>query len=126
MVLEYQRDKVKTVDKRHTMSYGKNTVDLRPLLKNCLFEYDPTKNRKLETERGVSLEEIVGLINKGKLISATWHHNPEKYPNQILCEVEVKGYIYVVPTVVDGKRAFLKTAYPSRKATKKHRDRSVA
>jgi hypothetical protein len=47
------------------------------------------------------------------------HPDREKYPNQLLYEVDVDGYVYVVPVVREGRTLFLKTIYPSRKATRK-------
>lgn len=47
------------------------------------------------------------------------HPNAEKYPNQLLYEVDVDGYVHVVPVVREGRILFLKTIYPSRKATRK-------
>ncbi len=47
------------------------------------------------------------------------HHDKEKYPGQLLYEVDVNGYVYVVPVVREGRTLLLKTIYPSRKATKR-------
>ena len=49
------------------------------------------------------------------------HPNAERYPNQLLYEVEVEGYVQVVPVVREGRILFLKTIYPSRKATRRRR-----
>jgi hypothetical protein len=47
--------------------------------------------------------------------------NAERYVNQLLYEVDVDGYVHVVPAVREGRILFLKTIYPSRKATRKRR-----
>ena len=47
------------------------------------------------------------------------HPDARKYPDQLLYEVDVDGYIHVVPVVRQGRSLFLKTIYPSRKATRK-------
>ena len=47
------------------------------------------------------------------------HPNTEKYPNQLLYEVDVDGYVHVVPVIRSGRILFLKTIYPSRKATRR-------
>ena len=47
------------------------------------------------------------------------HPDKEKYPGQLLYEVDVDGYVHVVPVVRQGRTLFLKTIYPSRKATRK-------
>ena len=49
------------------------------------------------------------------------HPNAERYPNQLLYEVDVDGYVNVVPVVSEGRMLFLKTIYPSRKATRRCR-----
>jgi hypothetical protein len=49
------------------------------------------------------------------------HPNAEKYPKQLLYEVDVDGYVHVVPVVRHGRMLFLKTIYPSRKATRERR-----
>lgn len=85
------------------------------------YAFDPEKNARLIRERGISFEQIVALIESGKLIRVLKHPNTAKYPNQLLYEVDVDGYVYVVPVVLEGRKLFLKTVYPSGKATRKHR-----
>jgi len=82
------------------------------------FEFDPDKNQKLKDGREISFEEIILLIDEGFLIEVLDHPNPKKYPNQKIYAVDVDGYVYLVPFVRTGNRIFLKTIYPSRKATK--------
>ena len=57
-------------------------------------------------------------VESGHLVQVLEHHDRERYPNQLLYEVDVGGYIYVVPVVRDHQTLFLKTIYPSRKATR--------
>jgi hypothetical protein len=85
------------------------------------FAFDPLKSLRLRKERGLGFEEVIGLIERGHLVDVVRHPNVEKYPRQFLFVVEVKDYLYLVPFVPDGERAFLKTLFPSRKATKKRR-----
>lgn len=82
------------------------------------YAFDPEKNAWLIQERGISFEQIIALIESGHLIQVLEHHDPEHYPNQLLYEVDVDGYVYVVPAVRDHRTLFLKTIYPSRKATR--------
>lgn len=82
------------------------------------YDFDPEKNAWLLRERGISFEQIISLIENGKLIQVLAHPNKARYPNQLLYEVDVDGYIFVVPVVREGRRLFLKTIYPSRKATR--------
>ena len=83
------------------------------------YAFDPEKNARLVEERGINFEQIIALIEGGKLIQVLEHPDKAKYPNQLLYEIDVDGYVYVVPVVKEGRLLFLKTIYPSRKATKK-------
>ena len=53
-----------------------------------------------------------------KLAKITGTANSEKYPNQSIMVVEIRGYVYCVPFVKDGSVTFLKTIFPSRKMKK--------
>jgi hypothetical protein len=83
--------------------------------------FDANKNAWLLRERGISFEQIIALIEAGKLVQVLEHPDKQKHPTQMLYEVDVAGYIYVVPVVRQGRTLFLKTIYPSRKATRKYR-----
>jgi len=82
------------------------------------YAFDPDKNAWLIRERGISFEQIIALIESGSLVQVLEHHDRERYPNQLLYEVDVDAYIYVVPVVREHQTLFLKTVYPSRKATR--------
>ena len=82
------------------------------------YAFDPNKNAWLIQERGISFEQIIALIERGHLIQLLEHHDPERYPNQLLYEIDVDGYVYVVPVVKEHRTLFLKTIYPSLKATR--------
>ena len=84
------------------------------------YAFDPDKNAWLIKERGISFEQIIARIESGHLVQVLEHHDRERYPNQLLYEVDVDGYIYVVPVVREHRILFLKTIYPSRKATRHH------
>ena len=84
------------------------------------YAFDPEKNAWLIEERGVSFEHIIALIEGGKLIQVLEHLDTERHPDQLLLyEVDVDGYVHVAPVVREGRTLFLKTIYPSRKATRK-------
>lgn len=85
------------------------------------YAFDPEKNAWLIRERGISFEQIIALIESGKLVQVLEHPNEEKYPNQLLYEVDVDGYVHVVPVVREGRNLFLKTIFPSREATRNRR-----
>lgn len=82
------------------------------------FEWNEDKNRLLKQKRNISFEDIVLSISSGGLLDIVKHPNPEKYPKQMLLIVEVTNYAYVVPFIENDDHYFLKTIYPSRKATK--------
>lgn len=90
------------------------------------YAFDPDKNAWLIRERGISFEQIIALIESGHLVQVLEHHDRERYPNQVLYEVDVDGYIYVVPIVREHRTVFLKTIYPSRKATRTRAKGSTA
>jgi hypothetical protein len=72
------------------------------------YAFDPQKNAWLIRERRIGFEQIIALIDGGKLIQVLEHHNAERYPNQLLYEVDVDGYVHVVPVVGKAGRCFLK------------------
>jgi hypothetical protein len=78
------------------------------------------KNEVLFSKRGITFEEIVQKIESGAKYIETDHPNITKYPNQKIIVVEIEGYAYLVPCVINGNEYFLKTIIPSRKATKKY------
>lgn len=84
------------------------------------YIFDPDKNRQLKKERGIGFEEIIVLINAGYLLDVVEHPNKKRHPNQQFYVVDVAGYAYLTPFVRDGDSIYLKTIYPSRKATRKY------
>ena len=84
------------------------------------FNWSPSKNRQLKSERNISFEVILLQIENGKLLDLLEHPNKIKYPNQKILVVEYLSYVYLVPMVESEKEYFLKTIIPSRKATKKY------
>ncbi len=91
------------------------------MLEGFYFEFDAQKNIILQRERGISFEHIVFLMENGNISSVKPHHNQKKYYNQHIAEVVSGDYIYVVPFVIENNKIFLKTIYPSRKATKNYK-----
>jgi hypothetical protein len=83
------------------------------------YAFDPQKNAWLVRERGISFEQIIVLIESSRLIQVLEHPNVERYPDQLLYEVDVDGYVHVAPVIRERRTLFLKTIYPSRKATRK-------
>jgi len=88
------------------------------------FRYNQEKNTKLVLERGIGFEELIQEVRNGNLLESITHHNIKNYPNQKIMHVKILDKVYVVPYVIEKDGAiFLKTLYPSRKATKKHSKR---
>lgn len=63
---------------------------------------------------------MVVAMDGGGLLDILAHPNPSKYPNQKVLVVASEGYAYLVPFVEQEDYFFLKTAIPSRKATRKY------
>ncbi len=85
-----------------------------------IFSWNTEKNEILARERGITFEETVRKIESGAKVIETDHPNKKKYPNQKILIVDVDGYAYLVPCVIDKEGYFLKTVIPSRKATRKY------
>ena len=85
-----------------------------------IFKWNSEKNEILALQRGITFEEIVQRIESGAKVIETDHPNKKKYPNQKILIVDVEGYAYLVPYVIEKNEYFLKTIIPSRKATKKY------
>ena len=81
------------------------------------FRWNAEKNKVLAKSRGITFEEIIQKISSGSKVIETDHPNKKKYPNQKIMIVDVEGYAYLVPYVLDKDECFLKTIIPSRKAT---------
>ena len=74
------------------------------------------KSRRLKRTRGVSFEEII----QAELLDIRGH--PSRDGQQILI-FDYKGYVWVVPFIIDEEGIFLKTLYPSRKYQKLYKKR---
>ena len=84
------------------------------------FTWNIEKNEILFRERGITFEEIVQKIESGAKVIETDHPNKKKYPNQKILLVDIDGYAFLVPCVINNEEYFLKTIIPSRKATRKY------
>ena len=83
------------------------------------FNWDNEKNEWLKTNRGITFEEVTLYISSPHLLDVIENEN---YKNQKIFVIEIDNYVYLVPFVENEKEVFLKTAYPSRKATKVYLD----
>ena len=82
------------------------------------FRWDPDKNERLKSGRGISFEEIVAAIEEGGLEDVLVHPNQRRYPGQVVLVVAYRSYIFLVPSVEEETHYLLKTIIPSRKATR--------
>lgn len=97
------------------------TTWLGKLLKSkAIYYFDPKKNALLMDKRGVSFEEVIAILEDSGPVDVIKHPNLKKYPNQEMYVVEIGSYIYLVPFIREKNSFFLKTIFPSRKATKKY------
>ena len=80
------------------------------------LNWNSEKNEILKRERGISFEEIAYLIESGQIIEI--EENPGR-SNQKMYIIEIENYVFVVPFVETDKEIFFKTAFPSRKYTKR-------
>jgi uncharacterized DUF497 family protein len=85
-----------------------------------MFRWNEEKNLKLIQERGVSFEEAVEVMRDEGVLDHYRHPNTDKYPNQYIFVVRLKGYVHYVPYVREGEDIFLKNIIPSRKLNKKY------
>ena len=76
-----------------------------------IFKWNAEKNEVLARERDITFEEIVKRIELGAKIIETDHPNKKKYPNQKILIIDVDGYAYLVPCVIDKNEYFLKNDY---------------
>jgi len=82
------------------------------------LNWDSEKNEILKHMRGISFEEIAYLIESDQILGV--EENPGR-PNQKMYILEIENYAVIVPFVEKDNEIFLKTAFPSRKYTKRYR-----
>jgi len=75
------------------------------------------KNELLKVKRGISFEEIALLIESGHILGI--EENPGRSSQKIYI-LEIENYAFIVPFVEKDTEIFLKTAFPSRKYTKRY------
>ena len=81
------------------------------------LNWNNEKNKILKHARGISFEEIAYLIESGQILGIEEHPGRS---NQKIYILEIEQYAFVVPFVEQGDEIFLKTAFPSRKYTKRY------
>ena len=81
------------------------------------LNWNSEKNEIFKRERGISVEEIAYLIESGQVIGIEENSG---YPGPKMYVLEIDNYAVIVPCVESDDEIFLKTAFPSRKYTKKY------
>ncbi len=84
-----------------------------------IFKWNAEKNEVLAGKRGITFEEVVRRIESGTRVVEADHPNRKKYPNQKILIIDVDGYAYLVPFVLDKNEYFLITIIPGRKGARK-------
>ena len=83
------------------------------------FKYNLAKDKQLMERYGIGFENIISAINNGGFIITVKHPNQGKYSTQEIMYIRYIDYVYAMPYVIETDGTlFLKTFYPSRKATK--------
>lgn len=85
------------------------------------IRFNEEKNQLLIATRGVGFETVQDAIEKNNLLDDIIHSN-KRYPHQRIFVVNIKGYAYAVPYVINEEKReiFLKTMYPSRRLTEQY------
>lgn len=84
------------------------------------INWNSEKNVQLKADRGVSFEEVLVAISHGAILDIVIHPNQDRYPNQRIVIVRIRGYAFLVPFFETNEEIFLKTIIPSRNATRKY------
>lgn len=86
----------------------------------CGFFFSADKNNLLKERRNISFEEVVQAIEDGRVLDIIPHPDQIRYANQKIYVVEIRNYAFLIPYVRENEKIFLKTIFPSRKATAKY------
>ena len=79
------------------------------------FAFDSRKNEVLRAKRGVTFPMVIEAIAEKGILADFAHPKQDKYPGQRVVVVELDGYAYCVPCLIEGDVWHLKTVYPSRR-----------
>lgn len=83
-----------------------------------IIRWNEEKNQLLLIQRRIGFEEVLEKLEANEILARRVHPNKEKYPNQQIFILELKGYICYVPYIETESEIFLKTIIPSRKLDK--------
>jgi hypothetical protein len=88
------------------------------------IDWSPIKNAELKARHGFGFERVLVALAEGALLDNRSHPNIERYGHQRQLVVEIESYAWIVPFVEQGGTIFLKTMFPSRKATRHYLEQS--
>jgi hypothetical protein len=84
------------------------------------IDWNDEKNAELKGRYGFGFERILVALSEGDLLENRTHPNTHQYGYQRQLIVKIDAYAWIVPFVQAGDAVFLKTMFPSRKATKRY------
>ena len=79
------------------------------------FEFDPEKDERLRSTRGIGFLDAIEAIETGRILLDFEHPNQSRYPGQRMLVLDIDGYAHCVPYLDDGQVLILKTVYPNRR-----------
>jgi hypothetical protein len=74
----------------------------------------------LKRRYGFGFERVLVALGEDALLDNRSHPSSGRYAHQRQLIVQIDAYAWVVPFVQEGNAVFLKTMFPSRKATKRY------
>jgi len=84
------------------------------------IDWSPNKSAELQMRYGFGFDRLMAAAKLGGVIAERKHPNSERYPHQYQWVIDLDGYIWIVPFVRSEEGIFLKTFFPSRKATREY------
>lgn len=79
------------------------------------FLFDEEKDALLRERRGGCFHDVIRAVERDGILLDMPHPARHRYPNQRIFVVEIDGYAYCVPYVIDDDTWVLRTVYPNRK-----------
>jgi hypothetical protein len=83
--------------------------------------WDERKDILLQLERGIGFSLIAEKLGRNAYLAVVDHWNQQLHPGQRVFVIDIDGYAHYVPFAETHAMIFLKTVFPSRKATQQYR-----
>jgi hypothetical protein len=87
------------------------------------IDWSEEKNSELKGRYGFGFERVLVALSEVALLDNRTHPNADRYGHQRQLVVQIEAYAWIVPFVEEGDAVFLKTMFPSRKATRRYVER---